>query len=187
MEGQLSQNPLAELIREIIDSELSGALRLSREAAKIAVYFDAGKPIFAASNLRAHRLREILKRSGTAAASLEFMPATITDEDLAQALISGGEVTSEAVLQARATQTSDVLRAGLLWTDGNWHFDQRVRIPAELRVSISLERLLLESARHLPFAFVKTRVADANAGYTLGEKTSSSNLSKAESFVLSRA
>ena len=159
---------------------------MSREAAKIAVYFDAGKPIFAASNLRAHRLREILKRSGTAAASLEFMPATITDEDLAQALISGGEVTSEAVLQARATQTSDVLRAGLLWTDGNWHFDQRVRIPAELRVSISLERLLLESARHLPFAFVKTRVADANAGYTLGEGNAS-NLSKAETFVLSRA
>jgi len=187
MEGQISRHPPAELIREIIDSELSGALRLSREAAKIAVYFDAGKPIFAASNLRAHRLRETLQKSGIAAAQLEFMPATITDEDLAQALISSGEVTTETVQQARATQTGDVLRVALLWTDGKWQFDQRVRIPAELRVSIALDRLLLESARHLPFAFVKSRVADANAGYTLGENDNSNNLSPAESFVLSRA
>jgi len=187
MERQISRHPPAELIREMIDSELSGALRLSREAAKIAVYFDSGKIVFAASNLRPHRLREIMKKSGIAAAQLEFLPATIADEDLAQALISSGEVTLETLQKARASQVSDVLRVALLWTDGSWQFDQRVRIPAEMRVSFDLDRLLLECARHLPFAFVKTRLEDANAGYSLGSNNRSINLLPAESFVLSRA
>jgi curved DNA-binding protein CbpA len=187
MEGQLSGHPPAELIREIIDSELSGALRLSREAARIAAYFDAGKIIFAASNLRAHRLREILKRSGLAAAQLEFLPATTKDEDLAEALVSSGELSPEDLQKARVNQVSDVLRVALLWTDGTWQFDQRVRIPSELRVPITLERLMLESARHLPIAFVKSRLADANSGYSLGQKVDSSGLLAAESFVLSRA
>ena len=82
MEGQLSRHPLAELIREIIDSELSGALRLSHEAAKVAVYFDSGQPIYAASNLRAHRLREILKRQNIKSWYLENLPTTTTDEEL---------------------------------------------------------------------------------------------------------
>jgi curved DNA-binding protein CbpA len=187
MEGQLSRHPPAELIREIIDSELSGALRLSRDAARIAAYFDAGKIIFAASNLRGHRLREILKRDGLAAAQLEFLPATTKDEDLAQALISSGELTADDLQKARVNQVSDVLRVALLWTDGSWQFDGRVRVPSELQVVITLERLLLESARHLPVAFVKSRLADPNAGYSLGQNGSSSNLTPAESFVLARA
>src|SRR6185369_14344344 len=95
MEGQLSRHPLAELIREIIDSGLSGALRLSREAAKVAVYFDAGQPIYAASNLRAHRLREILKRRDTTSRPLKNCPETLTDEELAETLTASGDLQPE--------------------------------------------------------------------------------------------
>ena len=104
MEGQLSRHPLAELIREINDSELSGALRLSREAAKAVVYFDSGEPIFAASNLRAHRLREILARKNINCPLLERLPATANDEELSQALITSGELKLEVLQQVRASQ-----------------------------------------------------------------------------------
>lgn len=187
MEGQLSRHPLAELIREIIDSEFSGALRLSREAAKVAVYFDSGEPIYAASNLRAHRLRDILKRKNLKSPQLENCPPTATDEELANTLIASGDLKPEELQKVRAGQTSDVLRTALLWTDGDWQFHQKVRIPAEMRVSLDVDRLLLETARHLPFPFVKTRAADANAGYSLGSNRPSVNLLPAESFVLSRA
>jgi curved DNA-binding protein CbpA len=187
MEGQLSRHPLAELIREIIDSELSGALRLSREAAKVAVYFNSGQPIYAASNLRAHRLREILKRKNFRSPQLENCPATATDEELAQTLIASGSLKPEELQKVRAGQTSDVLRTALLWTDGDWQFNQKVRIPPEIRVSFDVERLLLETARHLPFSFVKARAEDANAGYSLGSNRSSNSLLPAESFVLARA
>lgn len=187
MEGQINQHPLAELIREIIEKELSGALRLAREAAKVAVYFDEGMPIFAASNLRAHRLRAILKRSGVADGPLDKCPASATDEELASFLIKEGHLKPQLLQKVRANQIADVLRVALLWTEGHWQFDQRVRIPAELRTQLDLNRLLLESARHLPFAFVKTRLGDADAEYSLGSKIDSINLSPAESFVLSRA
>jgi curved DNA-binding protein CbpA len=187
MEGQLSRHPLAELIREVIDSELSGSLRLSREAAKIAVYFDSGKPIFAASNLRAHRLREILKRKNITSPQLENCPATAPDEELAQRLVANGDFKAEEMQKIRAGQASDVLRTALLWTDGDWQFNQKVRIPPEMRVTLDFDRLLLESARHLPLPYVKTRTEDANAGYSLGSKLASTNLLPVESFILGRA
>jgi curved DNA-binding protein CbpA len=187
MEGQLSRHPLAELIREMIDSELSGALRLSHEAAKVAVYFDSGQPIYAASNLRAHRLREILKRQNNKSWYLENLPATTTDEELTKTLIASGDLKPEELQKALSGQALDVLRTALLWTEGDWQFNQKVRIPAEMRVTFDVGRLLLETARHLPFPFVKTRADDANAGYSLGSENTSLKLLPAESFVLSRA
>jgi curved DNA-binding protein CbpA len=187
MEGQISRHPLAELIREIIDSELSGALRLSREAAKVAVYFDSGQPIYAASNLRAHRLREILKRQNFESFYLENAPATATDEELTKTLMASGDLKPEELQKARSGQALNVLRTALLWTEGDWQFNQKVRIPPEMRVTIDVGRLLLETARHLPFPFVKARADDANAGYSLGSQTASLKLLPAESFVLARA
>src|SRR5438128_2078754 len=86
MEGQLTQHPTAELIREIAAAKLSGALRLSRGQAQAAVYFDAGTLTFAASNLRAHRLPTVLARAGILSeAQLAKLPRTSSDDELAAA------------------------------------------------------------------------------------------------------
>ena len=61
--GQLAEKPVAELIREIGEASVSGALRLARDRAKAVVYFENGDVAFAASNIRAHRLLEFLKRT----------------------------------------------------------------------------------------------------------------------------
>jgi curved DNA-binding protein CbpA len=187
MEGQLNRHPLAELIREIIDSELSGALRLSRDAAKVAVYFDRGQPVYAASNLRAHRLRETLKRKNITFRQLENCPATATDEELMKTLTASGDLKPDELQKVREGQSLDVLRTALLWTEGDWQFQQNVRVAPEMRVTLDVDRLLLETARHLPFSFVKARAEDANAGYSLGSKNNSIRLLPAESSVLSRA
>src|SRR5262245_52761849 len=97
MEGQIAEHPLGELIREISHTGLSGALRLSREPAKIVVYFESGDTVFAASNLRAHRLREALKRNGLTDSQLNKCPATASDQKLADVLIKNGSVTREAL------------------------------------------------------------------------------------------
>ena len=83
-EGQLSERPLAELSREVIDADLSGAIRLSNGPAKIVVYFEKGAFLFATSNLRAHRFREVMKRQAPTLQIDEF-PAALSDEDLAAA------------------------------------------------------------------------------------------------------
>src|SRR5215208_6668271 len=63
MNGQLSKQPLAELIRDISSKSLSGRLRLEHERVQVVAYFDRGQFLYAASNVRTLRVREYLKKA----------------------------------------------------------------------------------------------------------------------------
>jgi curved DNA-binding protein CbpA len=180
-EGQLSERPLAELIREIIDAALSGALRLTKGPAKVVIYFEKGELLFANSNLRAHRLFSVLGRISPT--TLDQFPAATSDEELAAALTEHGAIAEAVLSEARSAQATDVLRVALLWTDGEWVYDRRVRVEAALRVPIETERLLLESVRHLPLEFVKSRVGFGAVTYSASEVDGVS-LSKSEALTL---
>src|SRR6266851_5630013 len=134
MQGQLGEHPLAELIREITTAGLSGSLRLSRGRAKAAIYFESGELVFATSNLRAHRLREVVKRNGLTAAHVNEFPAKASDEELAAAMLQRRLLKPETLAAIRSNQVGDVLRLALLWIDGTWEFDSRIRLADETRV-----------------------------------------------------
>src|SRR6266481_9635305 len=134
MEGKLAEHPLAELIREITATGLTGALRLARERVKVAIYFESGKLVFATSNLRAHRLREVAKRNGLTDAHVAQFPIKATDEELAAAMIKTRALKPETLASIRANQVAGVLRLALLWVDGTWKFELRVRLADETRV-----------------------------------------------------
>jgi curved DNA-binding protein CbpA len=188
MEGQLNEHPLAELIREIAATGLSGALRLQRERAKVAIYFQDGELVFAASNLRAHRLRKMVKQGGLANAQMSDLPATTSDDELAEALVQSGRLKAETLAMIRSKQVSAVLRLALLWTDGAWEFDPRVRVANDVRVSVDVNRLLLECARHLPAGFVESRFREPNGStYESAAGKDATNLLPAEASVFSRA
>jgi len=169
-EGQLSERPLAELIREIIDAGLSGAIRLSNDPARVVIYFDKGNLLFATSNVRAHRLREVFKRNATSATRyVDELSSNLSDEELAAALLENGTITPAALQQTRSAQVADVLRLALLWTAGQWSFDKRVRLEGDLSSAIEINQLLLESARQLPLQFIKSRVGVGAVNYSPGE------------------
>ena len=69
MNGQLSEQPLAELIREISAKSLGGRLRLEHDRVKVVAYFDNGNFLYAASNVRTLRLREYLLKSNLVSTS----------------------------------------------------------------------------------------------------------------------
>src|SRR5437870_448905 len=186
MEGQLSEHPLAELIREVTNAGLSGALRLSHARAQVVVYFEKGDLLFAVSNLRAHRLREVLKRNGIPNEKLNDHPSTSSDDELAASLVKSGAITPAALQESRSAQATDVLRVALLWTDGYWSFDSRVRVAGDLRVPMDVDRLLLECARHLPLSFVKSRVDQSDAAFSVIETSDTIGLSPTEAFMFSR-
>jgi curved DNA-binding protein CbpA len=187
MEGKTSEHPLAELIREVTAAGLTGALRLSHERARAAIYFEAGKLVFATSNLRAHRLREVVKRNGLTEAHVSEFAFTASDDELAAAMLQNRLLKPETLAAIRANQVSDVLRLALLWTDGTWAFDPRVRLADEVRVEINVNRLLLECARHLPAAFVASRLKRDNSTYMKGDGSAAAKLLATEAAVLSRA
>ena len=161
MNGQLSEHPLAELIREIVSAKLSGALRLRRGRVKAVVYALRGEVVYARSNLRAHRLIACAPRSGVSA--VEKLAGALTemmdDAEAAGALAAAGASERE-MADLRSFQSTDVMRPFLVWVDGEWAFDARARPAEEQRATINLDGLLLEGARRLPPDFAAARLAD---------------------------
>lgn len=188
MKGTLTEQPLAELIHEISSKGMSGSLRLERERAQTAVYFDSGQLIYAASNVRTLRLREYLSKRGIVAekdrASLEN---NLSDLALAASLSASGTLRQKDVDGLLATLVADVLRVALLWTEGAWEFDDRARLDDPVRVQVDTANLLREAAQRMPLKFVSDRFR--NPGETISRSSEvplTSNFLPAESFMLSR-
>src|SRR3954471_6460297 len=118
MNGRLSNHPLAELVREISDARLSGALRLERERAKAVVYFDDGEVAAAVSNARALRLAEVLRRSGVVDASRIYavVGERMPDERAGAALLQSGLLDESGLRRLQERQTKEVLGEVLRWT-----------------------------------------------------------------------
>src|SRR6185295_9374641 len=133
MNGQLSEQPLAELIREISSKSLSGRLRLENERVKVVAYFENGRFVYAASNLRTLRLREYLKKT-----------ELVTDTDLLKVLCAQKLLSPAAAEQVHTRQVADVLRLALSWTEGSWDLESRSRLDEQFNFKIDLCSLLLE-------------------------------------------
>jgi curved DNA-binding protein CbpA len=190
MNGRLSENPLVELVRECGEQGLSGALRLVRERVKVVVYAQSGAIIYARSNLRAHRLAEVARRS--AILDEDKLSALVTemmsDAEVGAALVESRALTHEALTQLRLRQVLDVLRPPLLWLDGTWEFDARARLATEdVSVRFDLTELLLEAARRLPARFCAVRFDDDEMLSPVNDAPAHLQLSPVEGYVLSRA
>src|SRR6185437_12010347 len=148
MNGQLSEQPLAELIREISAKSLSGRLRLEHERVHAVAYFEDGQLLYAASNLRALRAREYLKNVELIAeADLAQVNEGVSDRDLFKVLSSPALLGTAVATQMQTRLVASVLRMALLWTEGAWEFESRSRLSEQLHLELDVDRLLLEAAR----------------------------------------
>jgi DnaJ-domain-containing protein 1 len=185
MNGQLSEQPLAELIREISAKSLGGRLRLEHDRVHVVVYFDNGNIGYAASNLRTLRLREYLRKSDLV--SEDKLDDRMPDLELLKRLCANNLVSAAAAEQVQTKQVADVLRLALLWTDGVWEFESRSRLEEQLKFDLNIDTLLLEAARRLPADFVASRFSNRTEVITpLPEPPVNNNLLPAEMFLLSR-
>jgi curved DNA-binding protein CbpA len=188
MKGKLTHHPLAELIREISTKGLSGTLRLDHDQARTAIYFERGVLVFAASNIRNLRLREYLtKKSLVSKKELGSFGENGSDIALANALRANGALTQTQVDGLLAGLVADVLRVALLWTEGNWAFDERTHLGDEIRINLDIATLMREAAHRMPLKFVAQRFR--NPAETLSRAPQVANdiaFIPAESFILSR-
>jgi curved DNA-binding protein CbpA len=74
----------------------------------------------------------------------------------------------------------------MLWTDGAWAFDSRVRLAATVRVQLELGRLLIEASRHLPADFIARRFRSNPGVFRTLVGNGREDLLPEEAFVLSR-
>jgi curved DNA-binding protein CbpA len=188
MNGRLSDQPLAELIREIGSKSLAGALRLEHDRAKTVVYFEKGQIVFAASNIRTLRMREYLKKRGLISEK-EFadLKNPGVDLSLAASLCRAGKLSQKDFDSLLTTLVADILRVPLLWTDGTWEFDQRARLNDPLRVKLMPAPLLREAAHRLPLKFVSLRFRNPTETFSRSaDGSGGNNFLSGESFILSR-
>lgn len=188
MKGQLTAQPLAELIREISEKSLSGALRLERERAQVIIYFDKGQVVYAAANLKTLRLREYLvKRNLATEAELATLPSNPSDLVLASAFTSSGKVKQKDMDALLAVLVTDVLRVALLWTEGAWEFNERGQLADSIRVTVDPVSLMREAIQRWPANFVAERLRNQSEVFARGSNISpTTNFQAAESFLLSR-
>ena len=148
MNGQLSERPLAEVIREISAKSLSGRLSVEQDRIKVAAYFFKGHFVFAASNLRDLRLRGYLIKTGVLSMSqLAGIAENLSDVDLAKSLAKENLLTSAAIEQAQTRQIADILRFALLMPQGSWAFDERSLLDETVSLTVDIDALLLEAER----------------------------------------
>ncbi|HEX7314324.1 MAG TPA: DUF4388 domain-containing protein [Pyrinomonadaceae bacterium] len=193
MNGRLSDYPLAELVREISDAGLSGALRLGHERAKAAVYFDGGEVVAAAANVRAFRLVEVLRRSGALDAGRVYavVGERMSDEQAGVELVRSGLLDESGLRRLRERQSKEVLGEALRWTEGTWEFDARVRLAGAHAARTDVSGLLAESARNLAPGRAAARMRDNAQTIAPAEgfeerMSSGLRLLPAEAFVMSR-
>lgn len=186
--GHLSQHPLGELIREAAAEGLSGAFRLAQTRVKSVVYFDAGNLVFAVSNVRAHRLSESARKWNFVSQQQLTVAGTHTsDAQLGVALVETGALTNDSLSELFSLQAASVLRPMLMWTEGTWSFDPRVRLAEDVHTQLNLRELLIESARRLPPDFIAGRFGNTNELLYVNMKPPMDvALQPVEGFVLSR-
>ena len=188
MNGQLSEQPLAELIREISAKSLSGRLRLEHERVHAVAYFEEGTLLYAASNLRTLRTREYLKNVELVSdADLAQVSEGVSDTDLFKVMCSQGLLGMVVATQMQTRLVASVLRVALLWTDGAWEFESRSRLSEQFNLEIDMDDLLLEAARRLPAKFAASRFPNPAEIITpVDNPLVNGNPLPAEAFLLSR-
>jgi len=151
MNGQLSQRPVAELIREISAKSQSGSLRIEQDRIKIAAYFYKGQLVYAACNLRDLRLRAHLQRTSLLSAEqLARFDENLPDLELAKNLCNANLLTQGEVEEAQMKQVSDIVRFALTLNDGSWTFDSRAHLNESVNLNIDVDALLVWAEERAP-------------------------------------
>lgn len=151
--GSLADTPLAAVFRRIVSEERSGDLQVTTPEAIKTVYFDRGFIVFASSNRKRDRLGESMIEAGRIsphdfAAASELMKASRVK--FGRALVASGIVSEEELGHYVAAQVNRIALSLFSAKRGMYSFDERPTvIPMDLRVSLSVYRILMEGIRHM--------------------------------------
>jgi tetratricopeptide (TPR) repeat protein len=150
--GSVAGNPFPEVLRQIVDREMSGDLQVTSGKTTRTVYFDRGFLVFAGSNLKKDRLTQRLLESGR---------LTEQEIDLAfkhkrgrrrigEAMVAVGLLTEEEVGREVARQIRQISLAPYSLKNGFYSFDERdCAIPMDVRLGLSIYRIQLEGVRRM--------------------------------------
>lgn len=151
----LSKRPFAEVLRQLSSERRSGDLQVTSGRVVKTVFFDHGRVVFAASNLKKDRLGEALVAVGRITDE-EFKRASALMRDgdrkrrFGEALVQAGVMDKDEVGRSVARQVKRVCVSLFEVEEGVATFEERPSsIPLEYMVSVSLHRLLYAGIKQM--------------------------------------
>jgi Domain of unknown function (DUF4388) len=149
----LAVTPISETLRKLSVDRRSGDLQVQSGRIVKTVFFDHGRIVFAASNLKKDRLGEALVALGRITdEELTRVSALIKEEGrkrrFGDALVRSGILDKNEVGRSVARQVDRIVLSLFEFTEGVSAFEERrCAIPLEYMVSLSIHRVLYEGIR----------------------------------------
>jgi len=148
----IARSPIAETVRKLSAERRSGDLQVRSGRMVKIVFFDHGRLVFAASNLRRDRLGEALVADGRITQHDFDRVSALMRADrgrrFGEALVQAGVMDRYEVGTAVARQVRRVALSLFELTDGAAVFEERAcSIPLEYMISLSVHRLLYDGIR----------------------------------------
>jgi tetratricopeptide (TPR) repeat protein len=147
----IAQSPISETIRKLSAERRSGDLQVRAGRMVKIAFFDHGRLVFAASNLRRDRLGEAMVADGRITeADFDRVSALMRSDRrrFGEALVQAGVMDRYEVGSAVARQVRRVALSLFELVDGAAVFEERAApIPLEYMVSVSIHRLLYDGIR----------------------------------------
>ena len=148
----LSVTPIAEPLRQLAVERRSGDLQVQSGRAVKTVFFDGGRAIFAASNMKRDRLGESLVAQGRITAEEYRQAEAYLKGDrklrIGEALVGAGLLQKSEIGRMVARQVNRILLSTFAFTDGVASFEERkTSIPLEFMVSLSMHRVLYDGIK----------------------------------------
>lgn len=148
----LSVTPIAEPLRQLAVERRSGDLQVQSGRAVKTIFFDNGRAIFAASNMKRDRLGESLVAQGRITAEEYRQAEAYLKGDrklrIGDALVGAGLLQKSEIGRMVARQVNRILLSTFAFTDGIASFEERkTSIPLEYMVSLSVHRVLYDGIK----------------------------------------
>ena len=148
----IARSPISETIRKLSAERRSGDLQVRSGRMVKILFFDHGRLVFAASNLRRDRLGEALVADGRITQQefdrVSALMRTDRGRRFGEALVQAGVMDRYEVGTAVARQVRRVAISFFELTDGAAVFEERAcSIPLEYMISLSVHRLLYDGIR----------------------------------------
>ncbi len=150
----IAQSPISETIRRLSTERKSGDLQVRAGRMVKIAFFDHGRLVFAASNLRRDRLGEAMVADGRITEEdfnrVSALMRTDRGRRFGEALVQAGMMDRYEVGTAVARQVRRVALSLFELVDGAAVFEERAAsIPLEYMVSLSIHRLLYDGIRSM--------------------------------------
>ena len=188
LKGVVRAYPIAEVLREISQAELSGSLRVENGEQKAVIYFIDGEAAYAVSNERKFRLSQILVSGEKVEKKYLAQNRTIvSDLQLIEKIETDGILKGDELRSIVSAQCESIISNIVTWPEGEWIFSPHARLKPGVSFPVSLGDILIKHARGVAKVIAAVRITNPNEWF--GKITNGHNeagLLQQEVFVLSR-